>query len=59
MEAKEEVRTLPRTVIMQGQLGQVSGPYQVSSQLTKRVLLRPEGVEGTPGELGTITIISS
>ena len=33
MEVKEEVGTLPGTVVMQGLLGQVSEAYQVSSRL--------------------------
>ena len=57
MEVKEEVRPFPGTVVMQGHFGPVSGAGVLSTKV--RVLLRPGGVEGHPGKLGTTSVVSS
>jgi hypothetical protein len=44
MEVKEEVRTFPGTVVMQGHFGPVSGAYQVYSRLRYAAW----GYRGTP-----------
>jgi hypothetical protein len=33
MEVEEEMRTLPETVLMEGLLGQASGPHRVFSRI--------------------------
>jgi hypothetical protein len=59
MEVKEEVRTFPGTVAMQGALRAGVGGLPGVLSTKVRVLLRPGGVEGRPGELGTTSVVSS